>query len=67
MGVACAGDPLGGLVMAPVIQLLFETYSYSGTMLILAAFSMHLVMAGLLMIRLVLLLYQLTYMYIFGC
>ena len=42
------GGPIGGIVLAPLIQLMFEKYGYNGTMLILSAITLHICIGGAL-------------------
>ncbi|XP_030643346.1 monocarboxylate transporter 12-B [Chanos chanos] len=54
-GIAMSGSGIGTFVLAPVVQLLIEFYSWRGAFLILAGFVSHLCVCGALMRPLVVL------------
>ncbi|XP_034413991.1 monocarboxylate transporter 12-B [Cyclopterus lumpus] len=48
-GVAMSGSGIGTLVLAPVVQLLIESYSWRGALLVLSAFVANLCVCGALL------------------
>ncbi|KAG9268396.1 hypothetical protein AMEX_G17368 [Astyanax mexicanus] len=48
-GIAMSGSGIGTFVLAPVVQLLIELYSWRGALLILGGFASHLCVCGALM------------------
>lgn len=48
-GIAMSGSGIGTLVLAPVVQLLIELYSWRGALLVLSAFVGNLCVCGALL------------------
>ena len=48
-GIGQTGSPLGLILMAPLVQLLLDTYGWRGAMLLLGGISLHLVVCGALL------------------
>ena len=46
--ISTMGGPIGGIVLAPLIQFMFQMYGYNGTMLILSAITLHICLGGAL-------------------
>ena len=45
-GIGQIGSPLGLIIMAPLVQLLLDTYGWRGAMLLLGEIGLHLVVCG---------------------
>lgn len=48
-GIAMSGSGIGTFVLAPVVQLLIELYSWRGALLVLSAFVANLCVCGVLL------------------
>ncbi|XP_071798847.1 monocarboxylate transporter 12-like [Asterias amurensis] len=48
-GIGQIGSPLGLILMAPLVQLLLDTYGWRGAMLLLGGFGLHLAVCGALL------------------
>ena len=49
MSIALSGASFGGLVFAPIMSALFDSYGYTGTVLIVAGMTLNICVAGCLM------------------